>query len=238
MEDKIIMKKINSIEALIDLDYQHISFDLWLTLIRSNPEYKYNRNILFKNYFNINFDLDVVSEKVRYYDVLCNSINERVGKNIDTFEMYLMILQSLDIDISKVDMNSLNKFYSLSVKIFFKYKPVLINKDTVEIFNILINKGVSLSLLSNTGFIKGLTLKQYFKDIKLYDYFSFQIYSDECNISKPNNKVYNLLFDEVLKFKNITKQDILHIGDNQNADYYGASQYGLNTILFKDESKL
>ena len=227
------MNEVNSIESLIDSDYQHISFDLWLTLVKSNPEYKNKRNILFKNYFNINIDLDIISEKVRYYDVLCNSINEKIGKNIDTFEIYIMILKSLDVDISKIEINSLKNFYSLSEKIFFEFEPILINKNTVEIFNILINKGVSLSILSNTGFIKGKNLKKYFKKNKLDNYFSFQIYSDEYNWSKPNIELFRLVHNEVNKNKNIEKQNILHIGDNTIADYQGASQYGFSAILFK-----
>lgn len=232
------MNEINSIESLVYLNYQHISFDLWLTLIKSNPEYKHNRNVLFKNYFNINLDLNVISEKVRYYDVLCNSINEKIGRNIDTFEIYLMILQSLDIDISKIETNSLNEFYSLSEKLFLEYKPILINKDTIEIFETLISKGVSLSILSNTGFVKGVTLKKYLLDLKLNNYFSFQIYSDEQNLSKPNQKLFSLVYDEVQKNKFVEKNNILHLGDNSIADYHGASQYGLSTILFKNEYKL
>ena len=33
--------------------YKHISFDLWLTLIKSNPEFKSKRNLLFRDFFEI-----------------------------------------------------------------------------------------------------------------------------------------------------------------------------------------
>ena len=95
------MEIIKSIDFLVGLDYKHISFDLWLTLIKSNPNYKSKRNQLFKDFFEIEYDIEIVSQKVRYYDVVCNSINEKTGKNIDTDEIYLLILSSLGYDIKR-----------------------------------------------------------------------------------------------------------------------------------------
>ena len=44
---------ITNFELKLELEYsnyKHFSFDLWLTLIKSNPEFKKKRNLLFKDF--------------------------------------------------------------------------------------------------------------------------------------------------------------------------------------------
>lgn len=228
------MEVIKSLDFLIGLDYKHISFDLWLTLIKSNPNYKSKRNQLFKDFFEIEYDIEIVSQKVRYYDVICNSINEKTGKNIDTDEIYLLILSSLGYDINRLNRKMLEEFYEESQKIFFENQPVFINCNTHQIFKDLKNKGITMNILSNTGFIKGKTLRLFLDKNSLGDCFDFQIYSDECNYSKPNVEIFNLVYDKIKIKKGTLKSQVLHIGDNLIADYDGAKAFGFSTLHFKN----
>ena len=228
------MEIIKSIDFLVGLDYKHISFDLWLTLIKSNLNYKSKRNQLFKDYFKIEQDIEFVSQKVRYYDVVCNSINERTGKNIDTEEIYLLILSSLGFDINKLNKKMLEEFYKESEKIFFENEPVFINSNTHQIFNDLKNEGITMNVLSNTGFIKGRTLRLFLDKNNLGGFFDFQIYSDECNYSKPNVEIFNLVYDKIKIKKGTLKSQVLHIGDNLIADCDGAKAFGFSTLHFKN----
>lgn len=228
------MEIIKSIDFLVGLDYKHISFDLWLTLIKSNPNYKLKRNLLFKDFFEIEYNIEIVSQKVRYYDVVCNSINERTGKNIDTDEIYLLILSSLGYDINKLNRKMLEEFYKESEKIFFENEPVFINSNTHKIFNDLKNEGITMNVLSNTGFIKGKTLRLFLDKNNLGGFFDFQIYSDECNYSKPNVEIFNLVYDKIKIKKETLKSQVLHIGDNLIADCDGAKSYGFSTLHFKN----
>lgn len=218
------------------INYQncsHLSFDLWLTLIKSNPEFKQKRNLLFKDFFEIDHGIEKVNEVVRYYDVLCNNINEKTGSNIDTYEIYYLILSSLDIDLEKNDTNRLFEFYKQTEELFLNYKPVLIYSDIQKVFQKITNQGKSISILSNTAFIKGKVLRKLLEYYDLAEYFKFQIYSDEVGLSKPNMAIFQLVFDEVNKYKKIDKKDVLHIGDNSIADYKGALQFGFNAHLLK-----
>ncbi|MNK80014.1 dUMP phosphatase [compost metagenome] len=214
-------------------NYSHLSFDLWLTLIKSNPEFKQKRNLLFKDFFEIDHGIEKVNEVVRYYDVLCNNINEKTGSNIDTYEIYYLILSSLDIDLEKNDTNRLFEFYKQTEELFLNYKPVLIYSDIQKVFQKITNQGKSISILSNTAFIKGKVLRKLLEYYDLAEYFKFQIYSDEVGLSKPNMAIFQLVFDEVNKYKKIDKKDVLHIGDNSIADYKGALQFGFNAHLLK-----
>jgi putative hydrolase of the HAD superfamily len=225
---------IKSIDSLVGLDYKHISFDLWMTLIKSNPNFKSKRNQLFKDFFEIEHDIEFVSQKVRYYDVVCNSINENTGKNIDTYEIYLLILNSLDYNMAKMNIKLLKDFYEESEKIFFENEPVFINSNTYQIFNDLRNEGITMNILSNTGFIKGKTLRLFLDQNNLDGFFDFQIYSDECNYSKPNIEIFELVFNKLSNSNTILKSQVLHVGDNLKSDYVGAKEFGFSTLHFNN----
>lgn len=213
--------------------YHHLSFDLWLTLIKSHPEFKQKRNLLFKDFFEIEQGIEKVNEVVRHYDVLCNNINENTGLNLDTYEIYYLILGGLGVDLSKYGIDKLSEFYNHTEELFLNYKPVLIYPDVQKMFVEVTNKGKSINVLSNTGFIKGKTLRKLMDYYGLADYLKFQIYSDEVGFSKPNKEIYQLVFDEISKYKKIEKKDLLHVGDNAIADYNGALKFGFNAYLLK-----
>jgi len=214
-------------------NYSHFSFDLWLTLIRSNPEFKNKRNLLFKDFFEIDSSIERVSEVVRYYDVLCNNINEKTGLNLSTYEIYYLILNALEVDLSLNDVNRLGEFYQETETLFFNYKPELIFPHIKLQFEEIVNEGKSINILSNTGFIKGKSLRKIISYYELDSSIDFQIYSDEVGFSKPNNEVFQLVFDQVNKLRKTEKKDILHIGDNSIADYNGAVNFGFEAHLLK-----
>jgi len=210
----------------------HFSFDLWLTLIKSHPEFKTKRVELFTSFFDIDKPVEEVAKTVRYYDDLCNTINEVTGGNIDTFEMYLLILGSLDVDVKQLDKEILDGFYLKSEDLFLEYKPVVIFESIKDFFDQIKNQGKTVNILSNTGFIKGRTMRKFLIQEELDQYIDFHIYSDEINISKPNP----LIFQEVknnLKDQDLPMHRILHIGDNPVADFKGAKDFGFSAHLLK-----
>ncbi|MCP2028762.1 putative hydrolase of the HAD superfamily [Flavobacterium sp. HSC-32F16] len=214
-------------------NYSHISFDLWLTLIKSNPEFKKKRNLLFRDFFEVNSPIEKVNEVVRYYDVLCNNINEKTGLNLSTYEIYYLILNALDVDLHANGVERLGEFYQETERLFFDYKPDLIFPDIKLQFEEMVAQGKSINILSNTGFIKGKSLRKLLAHYELTDSISFQIYSDEVGFSKPNNEIFQLVFDQVKSSKKVQKNEILHIGDNSIADYNGARNFGFEAHLLK-----
>lgn len=214
--------------------YNHLSFDLWLTLIRSNPEFKQKRNLLFKDFFEINAPIEKVTEVIRYYDVLCNNINEKTGSNLSTYEIYYLILNALGVDLLVNGTEKLGEFYNETEVLFFNYKPELIFPNIKHQFEEIVKEGKSINILSNTGFIKGRSLKKLLAHYELTDSISFQIYSDEVGFSKPNNEIFQLVFDQVNESRVVKKNEILHIGDNSVADYNGALNFGFEAHLLKN----
>lgn len=213
-------------------NHSHFSFDLWLTLIKSHPEFKAKRVELFSSFFGVNKPIGEVARVVKYYDDLCNSINEVIGGNVDTFEIYLLILNSLEVDLKQLNKERLNDFYQKSEDLFLQYKPVVIFENLHQFFDEIKNQGKTINILSNTGFIKGTTMRKFLINENLDQYIDFHIYSDELKISKPNP----LVFQEVknlIKNQDLQMNQILHIGDNPIADYKGAKDFGFNAHLLK-----
>lgn len=224
---------LEKLDDVLKLDFKHFSFDLWLTLVKSNPQYKQKRNQLFKDFFAIELPLEIVSDKIRFFDVSCNAINEQTGLNFDTFQIYALILNELNCDLTKLNPNTLEEFYILTENLFLEYAPQFIHEDTREILLALKAEGKTINILSNTGFVRGTTIRKYLQNVGLTDLFSFEIFSDECNLSKPNSKIYEILYQKVNGQFGLTKDEIVHIGDNYFADVQGATNFGIHAGLIK-----
>lgn len=210
--------------------HSHFSFDLWLTLIKSHPEFKAKRVELFASFFEVDKPFDEVAKVVKYYDDLCNTINEVIGGNVDTFEIYLLILNALGVDLKTVSKDQLNGFYRKSEDLFLEYRPVVIFEDLHRFFDEIKSQGKTISILSNTGFIKGETMRKFLIAENLDPYIDFHVYSDEINCSKPDPKIFQEVKNRI-KNTGLDPKQILHIGDNPVADYKGAKDFGFNAHL-------
>ena len=212
---------------------RHFSFDLWLTIIKSNPLFKSKRVTFFREYYNFsNHSENEIKRIFRKVDLMCNQVNESVGFNLDAKEMYLMVLYLLNensIDYNKID---INKLYNEMENLTLSYPPVIVNREIVSILQILKEKNKTVSLLSNTGFIEGKTIEKILKKLDLKKYFDFEIYSDQQNLSKPNQMLFEILFKKTCEIHNnsMKTKDIMHIGDNPIADIQGAENYGMSTF--------
>ena len=112
--------------------------------------------------------------------------------------------------------------------------PILLNQNIRPTLIKIREQGATTSILSNTGFIKGTTLRKVLTKLKILDLFDFVIFSDEIDMSKPNDKIYELLYNEVKVLKksnSIKKEKIVHLGDNYTADYLGAKNFGFNAVF-------
>ncbi|RAJ08277.1 putative hydrolase of the HAD superfamily [Chitinophaga skermanii] len=211
--------------------HSHFSFDLWLTLIRSNPSFKAKRNALFKAVFNIGEPLEKVAAIVRHYDVLANKISEVSGRHMYAEQIYCLVLQALHIDLNEHTQQLLQTFQAEADELFMLYKPVLLHTNLQQHFEAIRAQGKSISILSNTAFIKGSVLRQVLAHYELSELLSFQLYSDEIGYAKPAGKAFDLVYQHANSIRPIDKSSILHIGDNPTADYHGAINFGFNALL-------
>lgn len=211
---------------------KHISFDLWLTLIKSHPEFKEKRATFLKNEFNPNsYSIKDIMLIVQSIDKTCDNLNELNGKKIQTELMYKKIL--LELGNNPEDL-TFNLLFNLKLEIndlFMNFQPIFLNTSIPKILNLLKADGYSLNISSNTGFIEGDVLIDTLQNLKIYDYFDFCVFSDEINASKPSGNFFKHVFEKSKK----EKQEILHIGDNYKADYEGALRYGFKALHITEQ---
>ncbi|MCW3466322.1 HAD family hydrolase [Chitinophaga nivalis] len=217
------------------MDYKHYSFDLWLTLIKSDPAFKKERAHFFYIHFNRQQkSLEEVTAVFRQVDLMCNAINERTGKNIDAEEMYLMVISRINEDADIVYDIDIHQLYDQMEQLLLSHLPLVYSEETIPVLTTLKTTGeCTVNVLSNTGFIKGRTLRKVLKEIKLSDYFDFQLYSDELGLSKPNPLFFQHMLHNVARCKGagINLKEVIHIGDNPRADIAGASAVGIDSLL-------
>ncbi len=220
--------------------YKHYSFDLWQTLIKSNPDFKLKRAEYFFKHFNRkNRTIEEVQSIIRDIDIMCNVTNEVVGANIHAFEMYVMVLHKLEYDLSILSARDVQSIYHIVDKMFNDNPPVVYDSNTISVLKKLKSQGATLNILSNTAFIHGNTLKK-FIDSNFKDIFLFQLYSDETGTSKPNVRMFTAMINMVFGFRisdPITLQDILHVGDNLKADILGADAMKIDSFQINSNDK-
>ncbi|MFD0752199.1 HAD family hydrolase [Mucilaginibacter calamicampi] len=224
---------------LLTGNYQHFSFDLWLTLIRSNPAFKEQRATYFHQHFNYrNLPLDGVKHTFRQVDIMCNLINEKTGKNIDADEMYLMVLSIMNDGDARVWQIDIEKVYTDMEALVFEYLPqAFCDRTLATLAHIKQNTQATTGILSNTGFIKGVTLRKVLNQIGIDRYIDFQLYSDEVGMSKPNPQLFKMMLDQLsAHHTQIDVTRVIHIGDNAIADVGGAKAVGLQSCLINSNN--
>ncbi|MDP4149561.1 MAG: HAD-IA family hydrolase [Bacteroidota bacterium] len=205
-----------------------------MTLIRSNPAFKQERNAWFHKHFNSKDKaLAEIAAIFRAVDLEANASNEMTGGHINAEELYLKVLCQINDDdpavCEKMDMKWLMQEMD---NLLFRYPPDLFSGETASVLSRLKQGEASLSLLSNTAFVKGKVLRRVLDDLGLAIFFDFQLYSDEEGWSKPNSKFFRLMTDEVMARRmDVRLSEIVHVGDNPGADIVGAKAIGIDGHL-------
>ena len=211
---------------------KHISFDLWLTLIKSHPEFKEKRAGFLKAAFNPGgFSVKEIMEIVQLTDKVSDRLNEINGCKVPTEQMYRRILQQLGNDPTSISDELLCYIKSEVHKMFMNYLPGFLNASIRPMLHELKSEGYTINISSNTGFIEGSTIIETLQHLGISEYFVFCIFSDEIGASKPSAGFYDKVFEQA----HVEKDEVLHVGDNYKADYEGALKYGFNAFHINDQ---
>ena len=210
---------------------KNISFDLWMTLIRSHPEFKLKRAELIADTFNIkNISPKEIDSFIRSVDNVFDRYNMISGKKLSANKMYQKLLEKLVPKETSVTLDIAISLRKKADDLFGQYQPVFLNENIPQILSQLKEEGYVLNLSSNTGFIEGETLRTTLANMGILQYFDFLIFSDEINASKPSSHFFQHVYDHI----DVPKNAVLHIGDNPKADYQGAKNFGFNALLITD----
>lgn len=208
---------------------RNISFDLWLTLIKSNPKFKPKRAELIAQEYNpFNLNVGTIEQEIRNIDKLFDRFNESRECKLDTKLMYKRILEKTGFNKDEIEENLLIELKKKVDDLFLTYPPLPLHREISSILQELKEKGYKLNIASNTGFIEGSILMEVFRNLNWYQLFDFYIYSDEIQTSKPAYSFFQSVYN---KMHGINKESVVHIGDNPKTDFEGAKQFGFQALL-------
>jgi putative hydrolase of the HAD superfamily len=194
-----------------------ISFDLWMTLVRSHPEYKDERARVIS---------DTLKELYGGY-VLAGRVKENL-RTLENMADHLMETTTLQVPRKIVIANLLHRlrprlpFTNTEVNVILgnidtileKYPPVPI-EGAVELLDRLSDKAkYRLCLISNTVMIEGFHINRVLGSTLLKP-FDQTVYSDIHNVAKPSELLFNIPF-ETNHFQR--GNSTWHVGDNQATD--------------------
>lgn len=217
--------------------YQHYSFDLWQTLIRSNAGFKNVRaNYLFSNFNPNGYSQNEIMEKVSGIALMCDKVSESTEMSIHPIQMYAMALQKLGFNLDNVKEIDLISILNVMHARFLSTPPPIYDNDTELVLRQLKSEGATISITSNTGFVPGGTLRQYLSNMGLARYIDFYIFSDEVGVCKPSQLIFNKMILQAQQKTNLRgrgmlhPRDIVHVGDNLKTDIRGAENCGIAAV--------
>lgn len=212
---------------------KHISFDLWMTLIQSHPEFKLRRAQLIIDMFGLKDSVDTeIDEYVRRVDKVFDRKNMISGQKLSANKMYCKVLQKVLPQSEIVTEEKALELRQKSDALFMEYSPVFLNDNIKNMLSDLKDEGYTINLSSNTGFVEGDILRPVLEKMGILRYFDFLVFSDEINASKPSSHFFEVVHEQAA----VAKNQILHIGDNPKADYMGARSFGFEALLITDDN--
>jgi len=203
-----------------------LSFDLWGTLIKSNPNFSDARAEYLKQYTHMTVEEILYTIKKIKHDI--DTKVESFGFHFRSFDVYSIIHNELALcDVTIEDVR--NKCTAL----FLDNMPELIHGDIAEKLNIL-SDYYKMYISSNTVLQDGQYLRKVLKHHNILNCFNETFFSNELGFSKPDPRFFRVVHMAAMSKSSY----ILHIGDNLVTDYIGSTAYGFMSTHLNEDCKI
>lgn len=205
---------------------KHVSFDVWNTIVKPNPEFAQHRTKLIA--LILNLDVDFVKQAY--------TKTKRVvdGTAFSTPGVYRLLFASCGVSVS----SGLAREIRETVNELFRKHPPIIVPTNVELMSWLHDEGFTTSIGSNSNFVSGDVMHPFLEQA-LGHKFEFGVYSDLIGHGKPAPQFFNLIHSRLRAFRPDARcEEILHVGDNYICDVRGAVQNGMTGLLIESPDVL
>lgn len=201
-----------------------VSFDLWGTLIKTNPEYSKKRASL------IIMHSDTISTPTQVNSII-KSIKRDVDDNVEKFGLHYDSLDTYRMIHAHCSLQNITpeELQAQCNKLFVENIPQLL-PSTLDVLELLHQKGYQMILSSNTVLIDGSILRIALEKLGILKYFYYTFFSNELGLSKPNPLFYKAVHMKSLK----TLKQVIHVGDNLLTDIEGATKYGFKAYYISE----
>ncbi|MHA2111233.1 MAG: HAD family hydrolase [Candidatus Hodarchaeales archaeon] len=215
-------------------DIKIVSLDLFETLVHFESQKFDSRSTLDKALKSVDKVPDIKFETVykQYSKIVREKMHDYFSEEeFRNDELLLNIWNShntpITPELEKLAFNVMTSYFSEVSHLVQPFPGVY------ETLQYLLDQGLQLVLVSNhTWSQNGWDLVELFN---FKNYFKKIIFSADLGYKKPSSKIYDVMRDS---FSEYNKNEIVHVGDDIQADIYGALKYGIKAIWIKNTKYL
>lgn len=204
-----------------------VSFDVWQTIVGFNQEFNTRRESLF--FRSIQHAVPDLTEEVflHNYNRMKHDTelqSEKTGLHVGWQERMNHLARLLGL--AEFDESLLTSLQEAQSSLAAELPPPLLSPHIPALFKDITQSNRNIALISNTGMLEGSDIRTFLGNYGVLKYVDHEIYSDKTSIAKPNPRVFQTLAQTA----GVPAANILHIGDNKNADFAGAIDSGFQAI--------
>ena len=209
-----------------------VTFDWWHTIAETPwPDYDVHmRRIRVERILQAFADRGLVVEPdVLYaaYDRLTDLLIQKWKDHVDLSgeEQIRAFLMSADLDAEDADLlDALAASFGEAIRT----KLPILYPHIGAVLATLKGRGYQVGLISNTGRTWGRFLRPIQDDLGIGRYFDDRVFSDEVGVRKPEAAI----FEAALEHLGLRPEEVVHVGDDLQADVAGSKALGLRAVWF------
>lgn len=212
-----------------------VTFDLWETLIIDEPKLDVARGRLrcegmHRALSSTGIELPL-SEIERGYSESAHLLQAIWKRNeeLSTLEQIRLILKNAsgeDVTFPEHP-EAVERLLKGYVDPLFELPPRL-NPDTKTTLKGMRERVKGIGLISNTGRSPGTALRSLIDELGILKFFDTTTFSNEIGFRKPDQRI----FVDTAKQLGVDPANTIHIGDDPEADVWGAKRAGMRAFLF------
>jgi putative hydrolase of the HAD superfamily len=210
-----------------------VTFDLWGTLFIDRPELDDTRNrmrcermcqVLSESGIRVSEE-DMKSG----YEQTATQLQAiwRTNRELLTLEQIRLIMNAAGLRDVVLDSGTATRLERAYVDPIFEAPPEL-NGDTVTTLQEMRSRVRGIGLISNTGRSPGTALHELLRKYGVLGFFDSTVFSDQVSSRKPDRQI----FERAVAALGAEPAKVVHIGDDPEADTWGAKKAGMKALLF------
>jgi len=217
-----------------------VTFDLWETLIFDRPELDETRarmrcEGIQRALERLGFSIALVDVE-RGYEESASRLQDVWDRNgeVPTLEQILLIVELAGGERTRIPASpeATQALVTGYVDPILAFPPRL-GKDVVSTLEDLQALGAKIGLISNTGRAPGEVLRRLLQNYGVMKYFDATTFSNEIGCRKPDPRIFKQAANEL----GMGPSQVIHVGDNPEADFQGARDAGMKAVLFEPEQR-